>query len=300
VWIILHRLKNFSPSQKIRLGGQVLLVLSMLGAFSTGLTTVLERLTAPVPVYAVSLTNDCPGDNPLPVDESTTVDEAEYWYNETYGWFDPHHFGAGNPAKLIDDVRAAVANGGGLVTVQQDVRGGITGHVAHYWVSRHVVPEQVIAVAFGIYQDWSYRFEAWQDQPPRVFAAPLTAFAVEDLPSHYIGFASVIKELTPLEVITCYLGPVQATNEAPPRLVTDNDQQDESLLAALADVQHLENRTFEPMVHRDEQWVNVPWPPALRMNSIPSASRLWHFEQENTWYFSEETLPPPNRSLVQR
>ena len=75
---------------------------------------------------------------------------GRYFYNRSYGWFDPSHFATGNPTKIIRDVRGVAANGGGVVTVRQEVRGGITGYTGHYWISRRVTSDQAIGVALHL------------------------------------------------------------------------------------------------------------------------------------------------------
>jgi len=217
--------------------------------------------------------------------QATTLPAASgrYLHSEKYGWFDNQHFHSGNPEQVIEDVRAAASYGGGLVSLRQSVRDGITGYTGHYLIAGHLNEEEVVRVALGVYMDWSYRFEAWQGQLPRSLVGPLTAFAIEDLPTHYVGFFAAANGLEIAEVFACYLGEVEATDTTPPHfLVADTSESG----ALDVPVKRLTNEKFMPMVLMDEEWQNVPWPPGLQLVPIDSASGLWAFEQEETWYFN--------------
>jgi len=217
--------------------------------------------------------------------ETTTRPAAagRYLHSEQYGWFDNQHFHSGNPEQVIEDVRAAAKYGGGLVSLRQSVREGITGYTGHYLVAGHLNEEEVVKVALGIYMDWSHRFEAWQGQLPRSLVGPLTAFAIEDLPTHYLGFFAAANGLDIAEVFACYLGEVEATDTAPPHFLVADASESGALDVP---VQRLINEKFSPMVQTDEGWQNIPWPPGLQLVPIDSASGLWAFEQEETWYFN--------------
>ena len=97
------------------------------------------------------------------------------------------------------------------------------------------------------------------------------------------GTISAANGLEIAEVFACYLGEVEATDTTPPHfLVADTSESG----ALDVPVKRLTNEKFMPMVLMDEEWQNVPWPPGLQLVPIDSASGLWAFEQEETWYFN--------------
>jgi hypothetical protein len=213
----------------------------------------------------------------------SSLPEGSYLYSEKYGWFDANHFGSGNPAKVISDTHTAAARGGGIIAISQGVRNGLTGYSAYYLVSGDIQEGDIVPVALGIYMDWSIRFEQWQGQPPRSLAGPLTAFAIEDLPSHYVSFFAAANNLEIAQVFDCYLGPVQP-DSGPPHFVffEKNIGVDQ---AVTLPVQQLLNIGFTPLVLTGEGWQHVPWPAAMQMMPIGSESGYWLFESEETWYF---------------
>jgi hypothetical protein len=233
----------------------------------------------------------------LPADVVSTQPGTHYLFSKTYGWFDTAHFFTGNPAKIIQDVKEATRQGGGTITITQDVRNGITGYTAHYRIAGNIPPAKRTDVALGIYLDWSHRFEAWQDAPPRGLFGPFTAFAIEDLPSHYVGFFATAHELDPAYVLACYLGGMETTTQAPPRLVAP-EHLPGSTSSVDVPIQHLTNKTFTPLIWQQGRWRNVPWPRSMRMEAISSSSGLWRFESDETWYLDKQlTLIP---SLAER
>jgi hypothetical protein len=210
---------------------------------------------------------------------------GNYLFSEHYGWFDGNHFDAGKPGKVIEDVRQAADSGAAIVSVEQDVRGRTTGYTAHYLVSGNVPPGEIMDIALGIYLDWSYRFEAWQGQPPRSLVGPLTSFAIEDLPSHYVGFFAVAHDLSIAQVFACYLGAVEAQESGPPSLIFfENLTQVDNLLLAPV-MQQLVNTEFRPLVQMEEGWQHVSWPAAMQMVPSQTSTQYWHFESDETWYF---------------
>jgi hypothetical protein len=249
---------------------------------STGAYFVRERLTVPFPVELEPELVEC--------DERefvvTRTPDTHYLYSERYGWFDVNHFHTGNPAKIIEDVRRA-AKHGGVITIEQGVRDGITGYRASYRIARNLPRAKVPGVALGIYYDWSRRFEEWEDQPPRAFFGPLTSFALEDLPSHYVGFFAALHNVEPAYVLACYMGGVEAVDTAPPRLVYPENLPGHSGLNPLP-VRQLINKTFAPMVWGPGGWRNTTWPKSMRMVAVGTSSELWHFVSEETWYFAPE------------
>lgn len=229
---------------------------------------------------------DCNQDGSGELRLAHPLPDTRYLYNEQYGWFDTTHFDAGNPAQVIADVETAVASGGGVISISQSVRDGITGYTGHYLVSGDVYPEQAIGVALGIYMDWSIRFEAWQGRLPRSLVGPFTPFAIEDLPTQYIGF---IEDATGLErsvLFACFLGEVKAA-EAPPHLWPIVDPNPVANGPVLPRIKRLTNETFQPMILTNKDWEHVNWPVALRLDPIPSGYTTWLFEMEETWYLNQ-------------
>lgn len=278
----LPRLTMAVSLDRLMLGYLGFLFFTLLASLSAAFFFVRERLTVPFPTEMTPDLVEC--------DEREFVvsdlPDTHYLFSDRYGWFDTNHFYTGNPAKIIEDVRR-LAQRGGVLVIEQGVREGITGYRATYRIARDLPRSKVLAVALGIYQDWSRRFELWEDQPPRAFFGPLTSFAIEDLPSHYIGFFSIVHNVDPAYVLACYLGGAEAVDASPPRLVYPENLAGVSYLEALP-VQHLVNKTFAPMVWGPGGWRNVPWPKPMRMEAVSSSSGLWHFEADETWYFAPE------------
>lgn len=213
---------------------------------------------------------------------------GRYYYNPYYGWFDRSHFRTGDPGKVIADVQEAVRAGGGSITIEQQVQGGIAGYSGSYYVSPEVTPTEELGVALGIYQDWSVRFEGWQAELPQTLVGMLSPYAVEDLPSQYLGFFARANGLTVYEVFACYLVDTQETEETPPRFAMRR------AVASTSDTlvnypQRLTNEEMTPMIYRRGiGWVHTPWPPAMQMEIIGADSGLWAQLGERNWYFEGE------------
>jgi hypothetical protein len=210
---------------------------------------------------------------------------SRYLYSPTYGWFDTSHLDTGNPGQLIANVASATVRGGDTIAIHQAVREGITGYTGRYWVSGDLSPEQVNGVAFGIYLDWSVRFEMWQGELPRSAVGPLTSFAIEDLPTQYVGFYAAAHDLDPEVIFTCALGGVQGMDDGPPHLVFF-DGYDDPDGVELNDLR-LTNTAFVPLVLTKQGWHNIPWPKEMRMVPIKSNTGLWRFVDEETWYLND-------------
>ena len=170
---------------------------------------------------------------------------------------------------MIDDLQAVVIENGGVITVTQGVRDGLTGYTASYLVSGDVAAEDVVGVALGIYMDWSIRFEGWQAEAPRSLAGPFTPFSIEDLPTQYLGFFAATSNLKLADLFVCYLGHVEAA-EGPPHIQVVDEQTDEML--DLPEVERLTNEGFQPMVTTEVGWQLVSWPVQLRLKPVPSSS----------------------------
>lgn len=213
--------------------------------------------------------------------ETALLSDATYLVSDRYGWFDKTHFNTGRPAKVLEDVAAAIDTGGGIVTIRQGVREDLTGYTATYRISGELEPADAIAAALGIYLDWSYRFEAWQAELPHALFGPLTPFAVEDLPSQYLGFYAQANEMSVEEIFACYLGPVSVSEEGPPDFVVDTEDAE---VDSWSGIQRLQNNTFMPMVKTENGWEHVDWPQPMRMALIPGSHNTWEFLTATTWY----------------
>ncbi len=214
----------------------------------------------------------------------TSLPDTHYLYSERYGWFDQSHFDTGQPAKVLADVSTAVARGGDVITISQGVRDNITGYTATYFVSGRLNEADVRATALGIYLDWSLRFEAWQAEPPHGLAGPLTSFAIEDLPSQYLGFYAQAHGISISQLFACYLGPVTGTEEGPPNFARIEETVDGT---SWAGVTRLQNKWFTPMIKNQDGWQQGNWPTALEMSPIASSTDTWQFLSESTWYLGD-------------
>lgn len=220
--------------------------------------------------------------DPILIDETVPeLPEAHYLYSKRYGWFDRTHFNTGEPGQLLADVQAAVEQGGGRVVIQQGVRDNLTGYTAVYTIADTLAEADTIPVTLGIYLDWSTRFETWQADPPQGLFGPLTPFAVEDLPSQYLGFYAATHDLSIGSLFACYLGPVVAEEEGPPDFVPADATSEIDGVLGLA---RLQNHTFTPRVETETGWQYVQWPEPLLMESLPSGPHTWQFVSEETWY----------------
>jgi len=199
---------------------------------------------------------------------------GRYYRTENYGWFDSKHLNTGKPSKIIQDVKTAIAAGGGIVPVEQPIRMGIFSSTfrGKYMVSGEATEEQAIGIALGIYEDWSIRFEAWEGS----FPGPIgddTSFAIEDLPTHYVGFYAAATGNDPATVFWNYLGGVEGTNQEPPRGV--------------------KNGEFMPMVQGEGgKWVHVPWPEAMTITPVPMGPDTWWPINVGCYFLCWGSSPP--------
>lgn len=258
---------------------------------SAALTFYMVRASSPQPVEQVEVAVRCK--------EAGSTEEAptaRYFYNPNYGWFDRTHFGSGNPKQVIADVRAAVTAGGGRVTVEQIVHDGTAGYRATYIVSGEATRQNELAVALGIYENWSYRFESWQGELPQRLAGFLSPFAVEDLPSHYLGFFAAAHEMEVHEVLACHLPATVETDDSPPRFTTSqavvaNSEEEGEEANWLNHPKRLTNEQLRPMIFEKSGWENVAWPTEMQMEMIDSSTGLWALIDEERWIFDEENNP---------
>lgn len=214
-----------------------------------------------------------------------SLPDTHYLISERYGWFDQTHFDTGNPGQILAGVRDAVRGGANTFVVRQGVRDNVTGYSAVYWISRQVDVADVAKIALGIYHDWSIRFETWESQMPRILGAPFSPFAVEDLPSHYLGFYANANNMAIEDVFACFLGPVTGSNDGPPDLISPLD----TTVPSDDGIVRLQNRTFTPMVETAEGWKHVEWPDALQMSESTASYDTWLFLSDDTWYLDDQT-----------
>ncbi|MBE2199188.1 MAG: hypothetical protein IAE79_11290 [Anaerolinea sp.] len=238
----------------------------------------------PEPEVVVLPGGNCPTGQSPKVGEGLDAPWPQYLYTGMYGWFDRSHFQTGEPAQVISDVQAAITAGGGVITISQGVRDNLTGYTARYWIAGSVAEPDALRVALGVYLDWSRRFESWQGEPPRSIAGPLTSFAIEDLPSQYVGFFAAARGLSYAQVFGCYLGGMETAVADPPHFdFAANSAESHDLLK----MTRLRNDTFTPLVQTEEGWQHRPWPEGMQLTAVGSKPGTWYFLGETTWYFEE-------------
>ena len=231
---------------------------------------------------------DCPDDNSHALRPVVPLPKARYFYSDTYGWFDTAHFNAGNPAQLIMNLEAAIKKGGNsIISISQDVRGGVTGYTGYYRIPEKVGSDDVLGVALGVYLDWSIRFEAWQGQLPRSLVGPFTPFSIEDLPTQYLGFIDNTSSLDLDAIFACYLGEVESADGPPHLWIADEKPEDD---LDLPTIERLTNRGFQPMVLTKNGWRITRWPTPLRLVPVASSKHTWFFMREETWYFGQDDV----------
>lgn len=127
-------------------------------------------------------------------------------------------------------------------------------YVGTYQISSDAKPEDTLGIAFGIYMDWGHRFEEWEGSSVLGLLSD-SSFAIEDLPSHYLGFFMAATGLSRAQAFAL-LGGVEGTKEEPTR--------------------DIENHTYNPWV--DDK--SVPWPTlmtSLMPTPIESGANTWEF-----------------------
>lgn len=259
---------------------RILVVAATLGGMA--LTAYMVRASKPHPAVQAQVPLQCKQEA-----DATAALTSRYFFHEQYGWFDRTHFKAGNPGKLIDDVRRAARSGGGVVLVEQILHDGAAGYAATYTIGPGIRRQNELAVALGIYQDWSYRFEGWQGRLPQRAAAMLSSYAVEDLPSHYIGFFAEARHLETHEVFACFMPNTMQTDESPPRF-TSAQAVAANTEAFLNHPQRLVNEAMLPMVRDKDGWHNVAWPTEMQLEAIDGSTGVWAFLDEDAWYFEDD------------
>ncbi|MCL6432394.1 MAG: hypothetical protein K6V36_16290, partial [Anaerolineae bacterium] len=177
-----------------------------------------------------------------------------------------HYMGARAQAQQI---YAQLRAGYRIIRVEQETSFGF-GFAAVYETGEAYDPAQIDAVALGIFEDYSKRFEVWQGRflggvQERMKAS---SFANEDLPSDYLGFYSVATN-SDLNHILRHLGGYSIESRRLPKPHT-----------ALGPLQvgdmRGKNYEFSPRVRTEGGWENVPWPEALRLPpGMPPDRGVW-------------------------
>lgn len=185
---------------------------------------------------------------------------GRYLCNSQYGCFDKWHLGTGDPASIIRQVERAIAAGGGTVVVPGTISTPIDGvglsFVGYYYVSGDADLDAV-GVAYAIHQHWSIAFEAWEGTLP---GGEATSFAIEDLPSHHVGFFMAANGLSRDQAFAL-LGEFEETNEDPTRSV--------------------KNYSFTPLVQDESgNYSHVSWPEAMQITPIDNGWTHIEWDQE--------------------
>jgi RHS repeat-associated protein len=194
-------------------------------------------------------------------------------YSETYGYFDPSHFRDDIAQAILRRVKAVVGTGGPVGVAGQGYNVNIPGtkwpiaagdFSANYMVAPYnpsldgSLENYITRVSLSIFMDYQMRFEAWEGTPASGLSMFLTGFAIEDLPSDYIGFIRAARGTTYPEIFA-HLGPVEH-REQPPRCLSG-----------------CANREFTPLVNGE----HVPWPAALSITPIGQETGAWRFVSES-------------------
>jgi RHS repeat-associated protein len=193
------------------------------------------------------------------------IPPGQYIYTRDYGFFDTSHFGTGDPVAALERAKEAVRLGEPRpVRFYQGVKGGLAHFEGVYKIRGDLVePEQVEGVVLAMYEDWSIRFEYFEGSIP-IFGRG-TSFAVEDLPSHHLGFYEATG--MPREEIFDHLGGVD--------YVTDSEPSREG---------EIENREFHPLVRVGPgRWLEKAWPAALDAISPITDPNLWRPVSFDAW-----------------
>jgi RHS repeat-associated protein len=231
----------------------------------------------------------------LPSDDEILrlLEQYRYIFTEQYGWFDMGHAAPKNP--LLNQVKDR-AKTGGEIMVGGEVAPPFS-FIAYYWIEK-LDEHQIEGVALGVMRDYDFRFERWQGEFP-IGLGSGTSFAIEDLPSNYVGFITAVRkqgQATNVDVaklIIEYMGPVKWTNESPPH--SDDPPFDcrESIICALKldeYVEQVKNYDYSPRVQVSAgaysdialgAYSNIAWPcDDFIIQPIDSGPETWHFVRQ--------------------
>jgi hypothetical protein len=183
------------------------------------------------------------------------------------GYIDTNHFkGAVDQTNNIID---QLQRGETTVRVFQEARAGI-GYEATYTINKPLNPDQILGVALGIFQDYSTKTEEWQGGTDLLTGS---SFAMEDLPTDYLGFYSAATK-TPLSQIVEALGGGTPTDSAPLHARVE--------AGLVFGDPETKNHEFTPRIQTPHGYENVPWPSSLQLEATPSNSGLWTFSTGGT------------------
>jgi hypothetical protein len=217
----------------------------------------------------------------------------QYSYT-AYGWIDTSHIGAGNPRTLIQDVTKAAREGGGRVHVQARISAQVekfdlgVWFESTYWVDGQVTEDQIQGVALGILIDWSNRFETWQGTFMVVPQLSKSSFAIEDLPSNFLGFYKEVSGKSNKDIVMEDLGGciTPPGSEPPDRWSWQLDDAKSFVMQPKA-------------LDESGQWVYRQWPTHMQSlldSAITEEEGLWHhISMQDTFWSRNLGKLFPNR-----
>lgn len=229
---------------------------------------------------------DCLNSGPVILRSTTTnrsYDNTQYVRTYRYGYIDVHHFEGG--VAQTKSVIAQIKAGQNRITVRQEVRAGI-GFEAIYRVHNRPKAEAVEGIALGIFMDYSWQFEKWQNRglgSILMEGVQGSSFSVEDLPTDYLGFYGAARDKS-LATIVRKLGGGEPTQSGPPKV----------RVWGLVGERESKNFDFTPRVKQGAAFQNVPWPQDMTITPITDSSH-WQREGERTIWpwtdFIDRLLP---------
>jgi RHS repeat-associated protein len=217
--------------------------------------------------------DDCLNSGPVILRVTTkgrSYDSTQYIRTYRYGYIDVRHFEGGvvQARSIIAQIRA----GENRVTIRQHVRAGIHFE-ATYRVHNRPTPEAVEGVALGIFMDYSWQFEKWQNRglgSVLMEGVQGSSFSAEDLSTDYLGFYSAARDQS-LATIVRKLGGEEPTQGSPPKVRA----------WGLVGDRQSKNFSFTPRVKQGASYQNVPWPQDMTITPITDSS-YWQREGERT------------------
>ena len=189
--------------------------------------------------------------------------EGDNFFSETYGYLDGTHMRDDVASDIIRQVRAQVKEGGVIIATNLGFgKGPLWGNLsANYEISPYnsdrngSLEDYITRVSLGIYEDYQKRFEAFEGTRASGYSMLLTGFAIEDLPSDYLGFVMAAKGISKDEVFDALGDVVPVSN--PPRPAI--------------------NMSFYPLVNGKL----VPWPEALSISPISAETGAWKYVSQS-------------------
>jgi len=195
--------------------------------------------------------------------------QPPHYYIVNGFYFDYNHIigGRTDAQRLIKQIQTTIANGGGEITFERQLRHLFT-YKATYWISGEIPQGDVQDVSLAIFMDFEFGWEMWQGGILWGKVAH-SSFAVEDFPSDYIGFYDATHSEDYMDALS-QLGSVMPANDEPPR---------SSCIGPSCDSFNVKNwdfNGFTPKKRINGEWQNVPWPDSLQMTPI---------RDRNYWYY---------------